>query len=381
MRRLLGDLQQPAYGLDGGLAILLGGEVAVQDVRLGARQQRAQEHLAAAGGAQQAGAEHVGVVHGQSEPLVDEHHRGRVDLEIRPLQAIAGSEEAAGLADVGGQRAAAFVQQGDVLLGLRRHECLGVGQVPEADVRVVLQVLADRQVDARHDAVRLELGADPDPRQHQDLRGVVGAGGEDDLALGVQLGELVAALDLHADGAPAVEQDPRAQRFGDHREVLARLPQRGAQVGHGGAATHSVALGELVVADAVLLGAIEVVVARVPGLLGGLEEGVHERMPGAPIADGERTPDAVQLAGAALVVLGTQEVGQHRVPSPPLRAERFPLVVVGTVAAHVDHGVHRRGAAQHLAARQIPAAAVQAGLRVGQVVPVLMPASPVRTQM
>ncbi|MEO7195048.1 MAG: hypothetical protein ABIZ05_09520 [Pseudonocardiaceae bacterium] len=47
---LLGDLQQRAHGPDRGVAVLLGGEVAVQDVRLGRGQQGAEEHLAAAGG-------------------------------------------------------------------------------------------------------------------------------------------------------------------------------------------------------------------------------------------------------------------------------------------------------------------------------------------
>ena len=46
------------------------------------------------------------------------------------------------------------------------------------------------------------------------------------------------------------------------------------------------------------------------------------------------------------------------------------MIVVGGLAAHVDHGVDRRRAADHLAARIIEAAAVEALLRLGLEAPV-----------
>jgi hypothetical protein len=129
-RRLRGDLQQHPHRPDGGGPVLLGGEVAVHDVRLGRRQQRAQEHLAAAAGAQQAGAEHVGVPGRQGQALVDEHHRGSVDLEVRPGQAVSRPEEPARLADVGGQRATALgLQQRHVRLGLGADQRLDIGHI------------------------------------------------------------------------------------------------------------------------------------------------------------------------------------------------------------------------------------------------------------
>ncbi len=190
-----------------------------------------------------------------------------MDLEVGPGEPAAGPEEATGLDDVGGQRAAALVaQERYILLGQCFDERLGVGQEHQSDRRVVLQVLADRQVYPRHDPVRLELVGDPDPGQHQDLRGVVGAGAQDHLALGAQLRQHVGALELHADGALAVEQDPRAQRVGDHGQVGAL--HGGMQVGHRGAAAHPGTLGELVVTHTALLRPVEVVGAPVPGLFG-----------------------------------------------------------------------------------------------------------------
>ena len=56
----------------------------------------------------------------------------------------------------------------------------------DADLVAVLEVGADPgPLDANGDAVALELLMRPDARQHEELRAVEGAGGEDHLALGV----------------------------------------------------------------------------------------------------------------------------------------------------------------------------------------------------
>ena len=59
------------------------------------------------------------------------------------------------------------------------------------------------------------------------------------------------------------------------------------------------------------------------------------------------------------------ETGQHVVPAPAGEAELAPVIIVGGLAAHVDHGVDRGRAADHLAARIVQAAAVEAFLRLG----------------
>ena len=87
-----------------------------------------------------------------------------------------------------------------------------VGEVVELRHAVVLEVVADREVDAHVDPHRREMVGGPDPGEHQQHRRLVGAGREDHLALGADLDELVAARDLDADGPVALEQDPRAQR-------------------------------------------------------------------------------------------------------------------------------------------------------------------------
>ena len=78
-----------------------------------------------------------------------------------------------------------------------------------------------------------------------------------------------------------------------------------------------------------------------------------------------------KLIGAALVVLGLLEERQHVLVAPALVAELAPVVVVPGVAAHVEHGVDRRRAAQRLAARPVHAAVVAMDLRHRLVAPVV----------
>ena len=227
---------------------------------------------------------------------------------------------------------------------------------PEADARD----LGDGR-----DLQQRELVGAPDPRQPEDLRREVRAGRDDDLALGAELEQLAQPRADDADGAGAVEEHPVGVEVGLDGEV--RAVHDRVQVGDRGAAAPAVARGELVPAEAVLARAVEVLAGGQPARGRRVEEGL--RQPGARerVRDAQRPADGVVLGGAAHVVLGAQEVGQHVVPAPPQLA---PLVVVGRVAADVDHRVDRRGAAERLAARQIDAAVVETRLEPGAEVPV-----------
>ena len=97
----------------------------------------------------------------------------------------------------------------------------------------------------------------------------------------------------------------------------------------------------------------------------GLDEGVRERVGVAQVHHVQRPAGAVKGVGAALVVLCRLEHGQHVGPAPAGVALGGPGVVVLGHAARIDHGVDRAGAAQHLAARLVATAAVQARLRHG----------------
>ena len=168
--------------------------------------------------------------------------------------------------------------------------------------------------------------------------------------------------------ALTVEQDPRRLRVGDHREV--GPAHRRMQIGGGGAAAHAIALGVLIEPDAILGGAVEIRVPGVTRLDRGFNEGVHQRIARAPLADLKRPELAMELVLAALVRLRLDEIGEDLVKAPAPGAVRRPAVVIGPGAANIDHGVHRARAAEHFSARQIDALAGEAGLRLGRVVPV-----------
>ena len=128
--------------------------------------------------------------------------------------------------------------------------------------------------------------------------------------------------------------------MGDELEV--RSLEHRVQVGDRGRAAQPVAAGHLVAADALLSGCVEVGVVGQPGGSGGVEPRLAQQAARAAILDRERTTDAVVLALAALVVLGALEVREQIVVAPPLAAVLVaPLVVVGPVAADVDHRVDR----------------------------------------
>src|SRR5262249_59300527 len=84
----------------------------------------------------------------------------------------------------------------------------------------------------------------------------------------------------------------------------------------------------------------------------GREDGGH----GAARAAAGGPAAAVVAVLAALVVLGAAEVGQDVLVAPAVEAHRPPLVVVGPVAADVDHRVQRARPAEDAAARQVVAA-------------------------
>jgi hypothetical protein len=151
---------------------------------------------------------------------------------------------------------------------------------------------------------------------------------------------------------------------------LARLPSKRIwprqvrlDIGARRAPALAVLLGDLIDAEAHLMRAVEVGVHRQLQLPTGFQKIALERIAGSDAGDIQRTAGAVEAILHHLVVLGFLEVGQHIVIGPAGVAERRPAIVVGAMAADIDHGVDRARSAQRLAAGLVADAAVQAGLR------------------
>jgi hypothetical protein len=73
----------------------------------------------------------------------------------------------------------------------------------------------------------------------------------------------------------------------------------------------------------------------------------------------------MMIALAQEVIFQRPESGQHVVPSPPVETQLAPVIVIGRLSAHGDHGVDRRRPADHLAARISQRAAIEPRLRLG----------------
>src|SRR5947207_8175753 len=200
-----------------------------------------------------------------------------------------------------------------------------------------------------------------DPRQHQQLRRVDRAAAEDDLASGARLVLAPVAPERDADGAAAFEQDLVAERFGDDLQI-APLHRR-AQIADRGRAAAAVARRRLVIADAVLTRAVEIIVARKAKRDRGIDEGFADRVMLRHIGYAKRSAGAVELVAATRLVLGALEIRQHVVERPAGIAELAPMVEILGLSTNIDHAVDRGRTAEHLAARPVDAAV--GGARIG----------------
>jgi len=198
-----------------------------------------------------------------------------------------------------------------------------------------------------------------------------------------------------------LQQQARDLRPGPQLEIRAAVAGR-AQEGLGGVPAPSLALVDLEIRHAVVVAPVEILGGRDAGLLSGLRKGI-QHIPAqalflhppfaargalaAPSVGALVRGRAAVEAGPfllicaawsrvlrrveAVVVLVGHEGGQHLLPAPRVVAGQCgPLVVVARLAAHVDHAVDARTAAQHLAARIPQRAAVQTRLGFGAELPI-----------
>ena len=94
------------------------------------------------------------------------------------------------------------------------------------------------------------------------------------------------------------------------------------------------------IADAVLRGAVEVVVAREAKSHRGVDKGFGDRV-FFDVGNAERAAGAVEFVAAADLVLGALEIRQHVVERPAGVAELAPMVEILGLAADIDHAVDR----------------------------------------
>ena len=203
------------------------------------------------------------------QALVDVRGREHMQLQVRRGQTGLGVGEAARLRRVARQRAAVgqLPAQRGRAAGLLPQAAEPRRGPDDRQHRMVAEVRADaaavrHHVDAHLDQV---LGR-ADTGQHQQLRTVDRAAGQDDLGVGADGHGLAVVQVAHAGGLAALDDHLGDQGVGVDGQV--RPGHGGVQVGGGRRAPLALPLGQLVPAHAVLARPVEVVVGHRALLLG-----------------------------------------------------------------------------------------------------------------
>ncbi|MCY1428894.1 hypothetical protein D9M71_447930 [compost metagenome] len=236
-------------------------------------------------------------------------------------------------------------------------------------MQVILQVATNaRHVMANANAQAFQQLTRADARALQNAGRTDGASAEDDLATCCKLMPGALPVRLHRPCAGVVEQYLVNLNAGQHGEVGAVLdwPQEGL----GGVPAHTAALVDLKISTALVVAGVEVIDLADAALLGGIAEGIEDRPTVALAFDPPFTVTTMVLTGAGEVIFAGLEQRQHVLPGPAIVALLGPAVIVGGLAAHVDHAVDRGTATQHLAAWISQCATTQAGLRLGLEAPI-----------
>ena len=173
----------------------------------------------------------------------------------------------------------------------------------------------------------------------------------------------------HADGALAVEQDPRRVGVGAHVEVRPR--HRGMEIAACRTHPAPVVDGALDVRDTLLRGAVVIGIAGDAELRRAFDEGIAQRVTPAEVGDLDR---ALTPAEGVVPVTDTlfvaAEIGQHVGITPARIAALGPGVVIHALAAIEDVAVDRARTAEGLAPRHGNGAAAGPVARLGLVEPV-----------
>ena len=236
---------------------------------------------------------------------------------------------------------------------------------------MVGKVAADaRQAEAGRDADGGQVIRVADARKLQHLRRPYRPRRQDDLARCPYFLCLAALKVAHAD-APAVFDDQAGCRgIGDDLDIAPC--RRDLEVGAEGRPSQPATARHLRVTDTFLARAIEVGRVGESRLLRRLHEQMRQRQDGTVVLDLER-PGPAPVLGIAVAGIGlaAPEQRHHLVVAPAAATELRPAVIVGRVAANIEHAVDRARTAQHLAARRMDGPAIGAFLRLGGVHPVV----------
>ena len=237
---------------------------------------------------------------------------------------------------------------------------------------MVLQALAHLgQVLHRGHAFGLQQRAIAQTRELQQLWRVDRAARQDNFFVCLEVHAAPAHGARHANGGAAFEQHAVDHGAGGHGEVAA-VHHRAQKRIRGGCA-QAVANRHLPQAEALFARAVEVVGQAITQALAHLQKAAANRVHlVGKVAHPQFAARAVVVGRAPHMVFGFFEIRQHIAPAPAGVARVAPVVKVALLAAHIDHGVERAAATQHLAAWPVRGTVAQRRVRLGGVHPVVL---------
>ena len=234
---------------------------------------------------------------------------------------------------------------------------------------MVLQVFAHARQMVHHvQAVLAQQIFRPDPRELQELRRLNGSSRQDHLPSCLHHAHLSILHKLYARGTSPLPLQTGGLRAGDHRQVGA--PTRRLEVALRSAPAPTAPGVELKITCSLLGGAIEVFISRHTQRVGTLNEGLNQRVRLTNIGHPQGAAVSMKLAGAALVVLRTDEIGQHLIKAPTRVTKCRPVVVVFTLTPDINQPIDRTRPPQSFASRPINLALIHVGVWVGLELPV-----------
>ena len=175
--------------------------------------------------------------------------------------------------------------------------------------------------------------------QQHDLRRANRAGGENDFSATARRSRFAALPPAHAGGAAAVEHYTLHQTTGFEPEIGA-IQHRLEEGGRRRPAPAALLIDVKDTAAFVVAG-IEVHDGLDVGLLGGGPERIKQIPVHARRLHAQFATDAVRIAFAQEMIFVSLEKRQHIVPAPATQPKLAPMVIIGGLAAHVDHGIDR----------------------------------------
>ena len=234
---------------------------------------------------------------------------------------------------------------------------------------MVLQVLADPGL-VQHGRNRkvAQLLARTHTGKQQKLRRAERAGRQDHFAAAAGAATSAVLAPAHADGTLAGKLDALDQTTGLEPQVRP-IEHRLEEAARGRPAPPEF-LVDVEIARALVVAGVEIVDRLDAGLGGGLAKLLEQVPAHARRFDAPFAADRVMRTRSQKMMFVLLEDRQHVAPAPAGEPELAPMIVVRGLPAHVDHGIDRRRAADHLAARIGEAAAVEPLVRLGAEHPV-----------